>query len=79
MALAGAKETLRGKDLMFWPDSKVKHKLYPGANDKWIWLLTHQDLNPDVNIIKNPPGEEAIAYLDVGEKSSVQCCVVPYS
>ena len=50
---------------MFWPDSKVKHKLYPGANDKWIWLLTHQDLNPEVNIIKNPPVVEVIAYLEM--------------
>ena len=56
-------------------DSKKKPKLYPSANDKGIGVQAHQGVIPDVIIVKNRSGLEAIAFLDVGEISFVQCCV----
>lgn len=64
---------------MICSDSKKKPKLYPSANDKGIGVQAHQGDIPDVIIVKNRSGLEAIAFLDVGEISFVQCCVVPYS
>ena len=68
-------DTEREWDLMICSDSKKKPKLYPSANDKGIGVQEHQGVIPDVIIVKNRSGLEAIASLDVGEISFVQCCV----